>query len=73
MHAVHSIRGGIAPSPYAVVGLNVIRAIAGYAGKSTPLRRDGVAACGYPFTESMRTFGIGLSPPMARIVPGDPP
>ena len=53
MHAVHSIRGGIAPSPYAVVGLNVIRAIASYAGQSTRLRRDGVAACGYPFAESM--------------------
>ncbi len=36
-----SIAGGIAPSPYAGVGYNVIRAIAGYAGKAIPLRRQG--------------------------------
>ncbi len=30
---IESITGGIAPSPYAGVGLNVIRAIASYAGK----------------------------------------
>lgn len=54
MPELHSIRGGIAPSPYAVVGLNVIRAIASYAGQRTPLRRDGEAAIGRPFTESRR-------------------
>ena len=36
-----SISGGIAPSPYAGVGYNVIRAIAGYAGKEIPVRRQG--------------------------------
>ena len=38
---IDSITGGIAPSPYAGVGYNVIRAIAGYAGKGIPLRRRG--------------------------------
>jgi hypothetical protein len=50
---VQCIRGGIAPSPYAGVGLNVIRAIASYAGRRIPLRRRGEAAIGRPFTESM--------------------
>ncbi len=49
---IDSIRGGIAPSPYAGVGLNVIRAIAAYAGQ-----RDAV---GYPFTEQMR---VTVAPP----------
>lgn len=62
-----SILGGIAPSPYAVVGLNVIRAIASYAGQRTPLRRDGVTAIGHPFTES-RYFVISVPGriPLAR-------
>lgn len=38
---IDSIAGGIAPSPYAGVGYNVIRAIAGYAGKGIPVRRQG--------------------------------
>ena len=38
---IDSITGGIAPSPYAGVGYNVIRAIAGYAGKGILLRRNG--------------------------------
>jgi hypothetical protein len=54
MEEVRSIRGGIAPSPYAVVGLNVIRAIASYAGQRISLTRRGQVAAGYPFTESMR-------------------
>jgi hypothetical protein len=33
MARVESVTAGIAPSPFAAVGLNVIRAIAGYAGK----------------------------------------
>lgn len=37
MARVESIAGGIAPSPYAGVGLNVIRAIASYAGKAIDL------------------------------------
>ena len=54
MAAVKTIRGGIAPSPYAGVGENVIRAIAGYAGRPTRRKRDGVFGTGYPFTEQLR-------------------
>ena len=51
---IKSIRGGIAPSPYAVVGENVIRAIAGYAGQPIRRKRDGVFCSGYPLTEQLR-------------------
>ena len=54
MTGIATIRGGIAPSPFAGVGENVIRAIAGYAGQPVPLRRDGVVRYGHPFTEHMR-------------------
>jgi len=54
MAAVTAIRGGIAPSPYAGVGENVIRAIAGYAGQPLQRTRNGVACTGYPFTEQVR-------------------
>ena len=54
MARVDAIRGGIAPSPYAGVGENVIRAIAGYAGQPVALRRNGEAVIGRPFTEHMR-------------------
>jgi Saccharopine dehydrogenase NADP binding domain len=53
MATVTSIRGGIAPSPYAVVGENVIRAIAGYAGKPIQRMRDGAFHVSYPFTEQL--------------------
>jgi Domain of unknown function (DUF4166)/Saccharopine dehydrogenase NADP binding domain len=52
MHTVQSIRGGIAPSPFAVVGKNVIRAIAGYAGQAVQLTRGGQQTTGYGLTES---------------------
>jgi hypothetical protein len=45
-----AVCGGIAPSPYAGVGLNVIRAIASYTGKPVPLVRSG-----------KQTTGLGLS------------
>jgi Saccharopine dehydrogenase NADP binding domain len=54
MSTVTAIRGGIAPSPYAVVGENVIRAIASYAGQPVQRRRDGAMSAGYPFTEHLR-------------------
>lgn len=60
MTRVDSIRGGIAPSPYAGVGENVIRAIAGYAGQPVQLTRDGRPAQGHPLTEQMR---ITIAPP----------
>lgn len=54
MARVDAIRGGIAPSPFAGVGENVIRAIASYAGRPVRLLRDGRPANGYPLTEQMR-------------------
>ena len=49
-----SVRAGIAPSPYAGVGLNVIRAIASYAGQRVRVRRDGSDVDGRALTETMR-------------------
>ena len=60
MAKIKTIRAGIAPSPYAGVGLNVIRAITSYAGKRIPLVRNGKAATGYALTETMR---YTISPP----------
>ncbi len=54
MVRVETIVGGIAPSPYAGVGENVIRAIASYAGQPVQIRRDGAAAIAYPLTEQRR-------------------
>lgn len=54
LQSIHRITGGIAPSPYAGVGLNVIRAIAGYAGQPIRLMRDGKESVGYALTETMR-------------------
>jgi hypothetical protein len=52
--SIDSIKGGIAPSPYAGVGLNVVRAIASYAGKPVAIVRDGIVANAFPLTETMR-------------------
>ena len=60
MQKLHSIKGGIAPSPYAGVGENVIRAIAGYAGQSIKLTRGGKSATGYGLTE---TLNYTIAPP----------
>ena len=54
MKRVDTISGGIAPSPYAGVGENVIRAIADYAGQCIELRRDGGTAVAFPLTEQRR-------------------
>lgn len=51
---VDSIEGGIAPSPYAGVGLNVIRAIASYAGREVRLTRGGAPATGRALVETRR-------------------
>jgi hypothetical protein len=60
MQRVETIRAGIAPSPFAVVGENVIRAIASYAGQRVSLRKNGAASHGYPFTEHAR---FTIAPP----------
>src|SRR5688572_2033112 len=57
---INTIKAGIAPSPYAGVGLNVIRAIASYAGKKLSLTRNGQSSYGYALTETMR---YTISPP----------
>ena len=51
---VVSVEGGIAPSPYAGIGLNVMRAVVGYAGAPVKLRRDGAPATARGLCESMR-------------------
>jgi hypothetical protein len=60
MVRVESIRAGIAPSPFAGVGENVIRAIAATAGQRITLRRNGVDETTYPFTEQTR---FTIAPP----------
>lgn len=57
---IRTIRAGIAPSAYAGVGVNVVRAIAGYAGESIRLWRDARAASGYGFLEQQR---FTIAPP----------
>jgi hypothetical protein len=54
MTRLDRVTGGIAPSPYAGVGRNVIRAIVSYAGKPVRLRRDGHAAFGRGLVETRR-------------------
>ncbi|MGP0088574.1 MAG: DUF4166 domain-containing protein [Xanthobacteraceae bacterium] len=58
MAHVSSIAAGIAPSPYAKVGLNVIRAIASYGGRPVRLIREGRPAMGYGLIDSRR-YTIG--------------
>lgn len=60
LDAVEAIDGGIAPSPYAGVGLNVVRAICAYAGKPVALQRGGSAAAGTGLVETRR---FAIRPP----------
>ena len=48
-----SVEGGIAPSPFAGIGLNVVRAVLGYAGARVKLMRGGAKAHGIGLAESM--------------------
>lgn len=54
MPQVHSICGGIAPSPFSGVGPSVARAVAHSAGKPLTLIRDNVCATGHAFTDTRR-------------------
>jgi hypothetical protein len=54
MTRIDSIAAGIAPSPYAGVGLNVVRAIAGYSGKPIRLIHGGKRTTGHGFVDSRR-------------------
>ena len=58
---VTELVGGIAPSPYAGVGMNVLRAVLGYAGAPVRLRRQGKPATG---------IGLGDSRIATVAVPG---
>ncbi|WP_367346587.1 DUF4166 domain-containing protein [Stenotrophomonas bentonitica] len=49
-----SVDGGIAPSPYAGIGLNVMRAVVGYAGAPVKLQRDGAPGQGLGLAETRR-------------------
>lgn len=51
---VTSVVGGIAPSPHAGIGLNVMRAVVSYAGGPVKLTRDGKPYIAKGLTESMR-------------------
>jgi hypothetical protein len=57
---VESITGGIAPSPFAKVGENVIRAIASYAGRPVTLMRDGHRTAAYALID---TVNYTVAPP----------
>ncbi|GAN00004.1 hypothetical protein U91I_03667 [alpha proteobacterium U9-1i] len=54
MARVDSISGGIAPSPYAGVGENVVRAIASYAGQPVAYLGRTAKIIGKPFTQQRR-------------------
>ncbi len=54
MARIDAVTGGIAPSPYANVGANVIRAIASYGGKPVSLMRDGRKTTAYALIDSRR-------------------
>lgn len=51
---IEVVEGGIAPSPYAGIGLNVMRAVVDYAGAPVKLRRHGGPSHGIGLGESMR-------------------
>jgi hypothetical protein len=54
------VTAGIAPSPHARVGVNVLRAVASYAGRPVSLTRDGAKAKGFALTETCR---FTIAPP----------
>jgi hypothetical protein len=56
---IDAIRAGVAPSPWAGVGQNVVRAIASYAGKPLPVRRCGEPTERPAIIDSLRrTVGV---------------
>ncbi|MGB5344584.1 MAG: DUF4166 domain-containing protein [Woeseia sp.] len=57
---IHKVTAGIAPSPYAGVGMNVMRAVLGYAGGPVRLTRAGKLTAVGGLTESLR---YTVSPP----------
>ncbi len=51
---VREAKGGIAPSPFAGIGLNVMRAVVSYAGGPVKLLRNGISYQARGLTESLR-------------------
>lgn len=51
---IETVQGGIAPSPYAGIGLNVMRAVLGYADAPVKLTRNGKRTTAHGLTESKR-------------------
>jgi hypothetical protein len=69
LESIDTVTGGIAPSPFAGVGDNVIRAIASYAGQRVPVIRAGEQSHGYPLTETLRyTIAPPGSVPLRRLL-----
>ncbi len=63
-----SVKGGIAPSPYAGIGLNVMRAVVGYAGSPVKLQRDGAQSYAFGLAETMRyTIAVPGKLPLRNI------
>ena len=60
MARVDAISAGIAPSPFAGLGLNVVRSIASYCGKPIELLRGGRSAIAHGLTETRR---FTIAPP----------
>lgn len=54
LSVVETVEGGIAPSPFAGIGRNVIEAILSYAGAPMRVIRDGAPATSYGLTETRR-------------------
>ncbi len=65
---IEKVIGGIAPSPYAGIGLNVMRAVVGYAGSPVKLWRDGKESLGVGLAESQRfTIAVPGRVPLRNI------
>lgn len=63
-----SVAGGIAPSPFAGIGLNVMRAVVGYAGAPVKLLRGGAQTVAPGLAESMRyTIAVPGHEPLRNI------
>jgi Domain of unknown function (DUF4166)/Saccharopine dehydrogenase NADP binding domain len=68
MMDILTVEGGIAPSPYAGIGLNVMRAVVGYAGAPVKLLRNGAKTHGVGLAESMRfTIAVPGKLPLKNI------
>jgi hypothetical protein len=66
--SIVKVEGGIAPSPFAGIGLNVMRAVIGYAGSPVTLQRGGRQTTGIGLAESMRfTVAVPGKMPLRNI------